>query len=76
MARRIKENQHWAGVCAGMAMALVYIELITDNITDNNTDAAPPGISRGGAKQAGRDALIGAPGLAIGAGGQGPGGGC
>ena len=29
MARRIKENQHWAGVCAGMAMAQVYIEPIT-----------------------------------------------
>ena len=29
MARRIKQNQHWAGVCAGMAMAQVYIEPIT-----------------------------------------------
>jgi hypothetical protein len=26
MARRIKQNQHWAGVCAGMAMAQVYID--------------------------------------------------
>ena len=48
MARRIKENQHWAGVCAGMAMALVYIEPITDNMT-NTEDAASPGISGGGA---------------------------
>ena len=48
MERRIKENQHWAGICAGMAMALVYnvIEPITDNITANNEEAAPPGISR------------------------------
>ena len=31
MARRIKENEHWAGVCAGirMAMGQVYIEPIT-----------------------------------------------
>ena len=29
MARRIKQNQHWAGVCVGMAMAQVYIEPIT-----------------------------------------------
>jgi len=29
MARRIKQNQHWAEVCAGMAMAQVYIEPIT-----------------------------------------------
>ena len=29
MARRIEENQHWAGVCAGMAMAQVCIEPIT-----------------------------------------------
>ena len=29
MARRIKQNQHWAGVCAGMAMAQVHIEPIT-----------------------------------------------
>ena len=28
MARRIKQNQHWAEVCAGMAMAQVYIEPI------------------------------------------------
>ena len=26
VARRIKERQHWAGICAGMTMALVYIE--------------------------------------------------
>ena len=23
--RRVKERQYWAGICAGMAMALVYI---------------------------------------------------
>ena len=28
MARRIKEKQHWVGMCAGMAMALVYIDPI------------------------------------------------
>ena len=26
MARRMKERQYWAGTCAGMTMALVYIE--------------------------------------------------
>ena len=59
MARRIKENPHWAGTCAGMTMALVYIEPITDNITANinNKEAAPPGIFRGSPKQAGHDAL-------------------
>ena len=31
MARRIKENRHWAGICVGMTMALVYIEPIKEN---------------------------------------------
>ena len=62
MVRRIKENQHWAGVCAGTAMALVYIEPITDTITANNKEAAPQGITQGSPKHAGHDALTGGPG--------------
>ena len=61
MARRIKENRHWAGICAGMTMALVYIEPITDNITANNKEATPLGISQSPPKQAGHDVLIGPP---------------
>ena len=30
MVRRVKERQHWAGICAGMAMPLIYIEPIAD----------------------------------------------
>ena len=56
----------------GMAMALVYIEPITDNMTASNTEAATIGTPplRATPKQAGRDALLGAPG-AGGSGGAG-----
>ena len=54
-------------------VALVYIEPITDNMTNTKDAASPPGpgISRGGPKPAGIDARIGPP--TGGAGGSGGG---